>query len=235
MKPTVSMFLDVLGPYLPLRLIEECYLSICHNDSAHNVEHIYAVVNHGIELVNRTDKKYRFNDIQKSMVLAGCLMHDLGCRYNRKNHHYISYGMAFRLLDQFAKELFTQAQKDEIAVSCLEHRASWKEGCSTITSCLVALSDRGKPDLNTYILRSLLFRMEQPYDTDIDLIQYVYDHLKDKISTNGYMWKSYPEMGWLIYPDEIERIMRFVDDDLVLNARIIDVLEKVKDSKTVAA
>lgn len=231
MKPTVEMFVEVLKEYLPRKLVEECYESILFNDDAHNVEHVYAVIKHGLELASRTDKKYRLKHAEKAMVLAGCLMHDLGCRYDRDNHHLIAYGMSFRLLDQFAPELFSPEQKEKIAVACLEHRASWKEGCSNLISVLVALADRGKPDMHNYILRSILFRMGKPYDTDIDIIQYVYDHLKDKITSNGYMWKSYPEIGWLIYPNEIKEIMRLADDDLKLNCLIIDVLEQVKDQK----
>lgn len=229
MKPTIDMFVGILKDYLPSPLIVECYNSILENDVAHNVDHIYAVVNHGFELAHRTDRKYKLSHAEKAMVLAGCLMHDLGCRYDRETHHQIAYGMSYRLLDQFAPEMFSPEQKKIIALSCLEHRASWRGGCSNLISVLVALADRGKPDMDNYIKRSLLFRMDKPYDTDIELIQYVYDHLKEKIASGGYMWKSYPEIGWLIYPDEIDRIQKLVDDDEALHHRIIEVLNRLHE------
>ena len=105
---------------LPRLLIEKCITSIQFNDRAHDLEHVYSVCRLGYLLGLREG----MTEVECKMIQAGCLMHDLGCRYDRDSHHFISYGLAFEYLDNWAKGVFTPEQIMVIANSCYEHRAS---------------------------------------------------------------------------------------------------------------
>jgi len=208
----LEMYNALLEKHLRRSLIKACYESILHNDAAHNVDHVFNVCRYGLQLTQGNVSAH-----DRSIILAGCLMHDLGCRYNRENHHVISFGLAFKMLDEYATGMFDEEDALTIATTCLEHRASWDKPRSSYQSDYVALADRGEPNLDEMIRRCIVFRMagDQPRITE-DLKKEVFEHMQEKCGTNGYMWKSYPGIGWEINKNLIQNICRIVDDRVAL-------------------
>lgn len=194
---------------LPKSLIDVCESSIAFNDLAHQHKHIERVINYGMELCDHfaVDSRVRL------MVLTGCLMHDLGCRYDRKTHHFISYGMTFELLRCHAPDLFNAEETKLVALSCLEHRASYKGSHSSKISELVALADRGPLDYNELIDRCVQFNLKKKDTTPAYVLDYAVRHLEDKCGMDGYMWESYPAIGWELNGDRIEVIKHLVSSE----------------------
>lgn len=203
---TLVEYKQLLVGYLPELLIEKAYESIRYNDAAHNVDHIYSVCSNGLDLV-KDDKDHAF----KQMVLAGCLLHDLGCRYDRDTHHVISYHLTFNYLKDYAWNDFDIKQTAIVALACLEHRASNKNRLSGVVSEYVALADRGKPDLALMVKRCALFRLEKGMADKQMLKTEIFNHLEDKVGSIGYMWKSFPKLGFEKYAKEIFDIKQIVD------------------------
>lgn len=215
---SLKNYKDLLGEYLPAGLIEACYISIKCNDPAHNVDHVYNVCAYGLELT--ADK---FNNKEISIVLAGCLMHDLGCRYDRKTHHQISFGLAFRYLDVHAPKMFNEQETMLIAKTCYEHRASYDGAHFSIYSEYVAIADRGKLDLTDLIDRCMKARAAWGVLSAEDLVNEIVEHLVDKLSEKkGYMWRSYPEFGFELNKDIIKNIISVVDNKPLLIATVKD-------------
>jgi|AGFS01.1.fsa_nt_gi hypothetical protein len=216
-NPTLNDYRLLLSAHLPDSLIVECYDSILKNDDAHNVDHVYRVCDYGLKIT--LGQLSRF-DI--SMVLAGCLMHDLGCRYDRKTHHQISYGLAFEKLHRHNGDYFSEEEIRIIALSCLEHRASWKELRSHYICDYVAVADRGPLELHELIMRCIQFRAPEAKCV-VQLKQEVFDHLREKCSRNGYMWKTYPTLGFRINQLTIENIIERVENDGWLTREINEI------------
>lgn len=222
---TYKAIKEVIGDCLPSKLLIACLNSIIHNDEAHNLKHIQGVVILGYKLCDRlgTDMKMR------QMVLAGCLMHDLGCRYNRKTHHQISYGLAFEYLEKFSEGLFTENEVMVIAESCLQHRASWTKDRTHLVCELVALADRGVWDKREYITRSVQFHLNNLGEGNMDAVrEEVMKHIPDKFGMEGYAWKKYPSLGFQLFEKEINEFIKFALDPEKVSAMIDAVFVDLK-------
>lgn len=216
---SLEMYYTALEKLLPRALIKACYESILHNDPAHNVDHVFNVCRYGLRLTQNNVSTH-----DRSIILAGCLMHDLGCRYNRENHHVISFGLAFKMLNEFATDMFDEVDALVVATTCLEHRASWDKPRTSYQADYVALADRGEPNLNEMIRRCIVFRQAEDKTKDVDqMLQEVFEHMQEKCGTDGYMWKSYPGIGWQINQNLIHEICRTVDD----RTRLTQAIEQV--------
>ncbi|EBV8434051.1 HD domain-containing protein [Salmonella enterica] len=207
----------VIGDALPDKLLLACLNSIIHNDDAHNLDHIKTVVTLGNTLCDKLGVEMK----TRQMVLAGCLMHDLGCRYHRKTHHQISYGLAFEYLEKFGDGIFSEDEILTVAESCLQHRASWTESRDKIVCDLVALADRGIWSKKEYVTRSVQFHLHRIGEMGPEAVrQEVLAHIPDKFGHNGYAWTSYPAIGFQLYKEEIDDFKEFALDPDKINAMI---------------
>lgn len=214
----------LLSRFLPIGLIRKCVYSIQFNDPAHNVDHVYKVCKLALKLC---DQQGMSNDDTK-IILAGALMHDLGCRYDRDDHHFISYGMSFTYIEAEAWWVFTDEEKLLVGRACLEHRASYKGKHTSVHSMLVALADRGVPDIDLYIKRAILFRLDKGLDDDI-LREEVYKHLLEKFSPGtGNVWNNYPSLGLELWQNEWEQFNATLLDSEACIARIAQLHEQLK-------
>lgn len=206
---TLNDYVELLSDFIPEKLILSCYRSICKNDPAHNVDHVYSVCEYSVELTQRIPHEDRV------IILLGCLMHDLGCRYDRSSHHLISYGLVFKFLDKYPN-LLNDEDRMHVAKSCLEHRASWSGNRSSIYSDHVAVADRGRLDLNEFIHRCKVYRQSKGVIDKEALLNEIFEHIREKCGTDGYMWKTYPKLGWELNSELISGIMCVVDDKHLL-------------------
>lgn len=176
-----------------------CTSSINKNDAAHNLEHVLAVVKLGVEL---GIKKGYYGTKEMLIIYYGCLMHDLGCRWDRASHHVESAILAEELLTSFGGKELSEEQIAQVGLCCLEHRSSYKGGPTTELSTLVALADRGKPNFPLYVMRSFLFRCKEEL-TQRQMTNEIYNHLLEKFGrTEGYNWDSYPSSGLELFAED---------------------------------
>lgn len=217
-------------------MIRHGIYSFTFNDAAHDIKHIYYVCKLGFDLCLQSG----LNDRDTSLVLAGCFLHDIGCRYDRATHHIISYGMTFTFLDAHAPGHFDAEETLLIAKSCLEHRASNKEGFSSKISELVALADRGIPDFELYAKRAVQFRFGSVSDDNV-MAEEVYAHMLDKfLPESGYVWDNYPKLGKELFEQEWEVFQsKLLDQELALTIikeifAQLKLAEEIKDNEKAA-
>lgn len=190
----IRKFKSLFGDTIPLTLVRASVKSIIQNDLAHNLGHVYGVCVLATEMCKEAELSA--DDTLKVQLAA--LFHDLGCRYNRDDHHLISYGLTYQFLEEYWPERFTPDEIKEIAVAVLEHRSSSKDKPSSQIAEIVSVADSGKPDIRIYIKRALQFRISRG---DLQnkgkqvLFDEVYMHLQEKFGNEGYHWKSYPDVG----------------------------------------
>ncbi|AGB07146.1 hypothetical protein [Vibrio phage VP4B] len=188
-------------------ILEFCVISNNKNDKAHNLEHVHGVVKLGVEL---GVKEGYYGTKEMLIIYYGCLMHDLGCRWDRDSHHVESAMLAEDLLTVFEPGSLTEKDIDQVRLCCLEHRSSYAGGPTTPLSTLVAIADRGKPNFPLYVMRAFVFRKTEGL-TQHEMVDEVYAHLMDKFSrSNGYNWSSYPNEGLKYFADEWEEFDRLL-------------------------
>ncbi|UVD32210.1 putative metal-dependent phosphohydrolase [Vibrio phage phiKT1028] len=180
-------------------ILEFCVSSNNKNDHAHNLEHVYGVVKLGVELGIMNGY---YGTKEMLIIYYGCLMHDLGCRWDREAHHVESAILAEELLSIFGKDSLTDDDIQQVKIACLEHRSSYAGGPTTPLSTIVALADRGRPNFPLYVMRAFIFREEDGL-TQAQMVNEVHAHLLDKFSrSTGYNWKSYPKEGLEFFKEE---------------------------------
>lgn len=198
----INKFDELFKRGIKRELIIYCTESISMNDPAHHLGHVYDVCKLGIQIADNM----KFTPRQKELVILACLFHDLGCRFERKFHHLIGYGLTYEILHRFCRGEYSDEEILTIATAVLEHRSSNKEKPSTIISEVVSIADSGNPDIHTYIKRCIQFRLHRgdytPGDNNIIFLQEVKDHLHEKFGVNGYHWKSYPDIGLKFFHQE---------------------------------
>lgn len=213
-------------------IVQEAILSYRHNDAAHRVDHIYYVTRNALELT----KFFKLNDRDSRIVIMAALLHDLGCRLNREQHEIIAVGLIWAMLTQGnyvdntwahpVENHFTSEEVIEITTAAMQHRASFKGERESLTSRLVAVADRGKPDVHTVIHRSVLFNLDKglPRQEIIDNVVY---HMQEKYSKDtGYMWKNYPKEGLAFYGEAWKEVTDMAaDPDRVLALTKQDIID----------
>lgn len=196
-------------------LLRWCIYSITLNDPAHDLAHVYGVCCNGMEIFDHYRDIYGLNDRQEMIVMLGCLMHDLGCRYNRKDHHLIGYGLVYEYINRYCPGMFAVEDITEIATCVLEHRSSNKSRPTTFLSEIVSVADSGQPDIDLYIGRAIKFRLSGKagdFTSREEIIEDAYIHLLDKFGENGYHWDSYSPIGLQFYIDEWDVFKSLLND-----------------------
>lgn len=189
-------------------LLRYCVYSISLNDLAHNLGHVMDVCRLG----KRICEEIGLDERTTLLVYLGCLLHDIGCKYERKHHHLIGYGLTYELIDRYWPGEFDDDELMTIATAVLEHRSSNKEKPSNLVSSIVSVADSGAPDLNKYIRRALQFRLKHDMDPSL-IIEDVYQHLLDKFGVEGYHWKSYPDVGMEMFSREWDDFSKQLYDE----------------------
>lgn len=198
-------FWRLYGNLIQKDLLRWCIYSITLNDPAHQLDHVYDVCAKGSEIFNHYREVMGLNDLDESIVAHACLMHDLGCRYNRKDHHIIGYGLVYDYINRYCPGDFSPETLMQIATCVIEHRSSNKGKPSTVLSEIVSIADTGEPNLQLYLTRALKFRLsgkEESYTKIEELYEATLDHIDDKFGEHGHHWKSYPEIGLNYYEEE---------------------------------
>lgn len=178
-------------------LLRYCVYSISLNDTAHNLGHVMDVCRLG----KRICEEMGLEDRQTLLVYLGCLLHDIGCRYERSQHHLIGYGLVYELLDRYWPNEFDDDELLIIATAVLEHRSSNPNKPTNLISSIVSIADSGAPDFAKYVRRAVQFRMKKGMAKEL-IVEDVHKHLLEKFGVEGYHWRSYPDIGMEMFKAE---------------------------------
>lgn len=188
---------QLFGYKMQKELLRYCVWSISLNDIAHNLGHVWDVCKLGIKISDDMN----LNERDTMLVNISCLLHDIGCRYERKHHHVIGYGLVYELVSRYWPHEFSDEELLTMATAVLEHRSSNPNKPTSLISSIVSVADSGAPDFNLYIKRAVLFRIKSNMAKE-HLVEDVYKHLLDKFGVEGYHWKSYPDIGMEFFKEE---------------------------------
>lgn len=160
-------------------------------DEAHLIDHADSVC----DLALKINK-----DLDEKLIILASYLHDMYNASNRKIHNELAYEYVLKAEDKFLKTLNEKALK-EVAHAVLEHRASFKGKFYSKLSALISSADRGEPNLEEVVIRSMKFNNGNAQD--------VYEHIKDKYGSKGYA--KYPAVYIEIFKDELEAFQRRAD------------------------
>lgn len=203
------------------------------NDKAHQMEHFMDVFNEAVMINDKFNWNY-----PKEALLAVALFHDLFA-WSRENHHELSQKFVETsnnpLLLKLIKGSSTAVKgshsgfydedvaRHHIALSCGQHRASYKGEYSSSLSEIMATADRGKPCETETVRRAYLYARDKNKEgSREEWVTATAVHMREKFSTSGYA--RYPEMYKQVYGEELAKLRKYFD-----NVTIEGVYELTKD------
>ena len=163
-----------------------------NSDKAHLIDHPDDVC----DLALRINKEYN----EKLVILASYL-HDMFNREARDVHQKLAYEYVLKSEDKFLNQL-SKEERLLVAHAVLEHRGSFKGKFFSKLSAIISSADRGLPDLDYIVRRSMNFNNANAND--------VYDHIKDKYGTEGYA--KYPDVYREIFSNELRAFKKLADE-----------------------
>lgn len=147
------------------------------NEEAHGLNHIKYVIKRSLDLSK--DK-----DIDINMVYTIAAYHDIGHHIDAKNHEVVSAKIMME--DKKLKEFFNEEELKIIKEAVEDHRASLKREPRSIYGKIVSSADR-ETDVKETLKRAYLYTKKHYSDmTNKQVIENVYEHLKDKYGEEGY-------------------------------------------------
>ena len=138
-------------------------------DKAHTIEHADDVC----DLALRINKKY-----DEKLVVLASYIHDMFNATNRPIHNELAYEYVLEIEDRFIKEL-SQKERLEVAHAVLEHRGCFTGAFYSPLSAIISSADRGLPDLDVIVIRSMKFNHENAED--------VQRYVVGRYGTKGYV------------------------------------------------
>lgn len=160
-------------------------------DAAHLIDHADDVCDLALKINTDLDEK---------LIILAAYLHDMFNATNRAIHNELAFEYVLKAQDKF----LTQLSKDElhtVAHAVLEHRASFKGEFYSKLSELISAADRGLPNLEAIVVRSMKFNNANADD--------VYAHIKDKYGSGGYA--KYPDVYREIFKEELEAFQKLAD------------------------
>lgn len=162
------------------------------NDKAHQWDHVMQVLDNVIYIYSNLDRVPKLanwasclgNTVAFSFikVVIAALYHDMYSTENRKEHHllakdYIINGDNYLI----AIDKLVRVAIGEIAS---QHRASFKGEYANIECEIMAAADRGAPDVDAYVMRSILYAHTKRKYSKIDSLVHGLIHIGQKFGGN---------------------------------------------------
>lgn len=152
------------------------------NDWAHQVWHIYEVIERSLKLADNLN-------VDINMVYTIACFHDLGCQINRENHEQISAEMFLK--NEQMKFFFNEEERNIIAEAIIDHRASLEYHPRSIYGEIIATADRFTnmksmlKSTHSFTLQNFIFL------TFENMFHRSWSYIENKYGKEGYA-KSYP-------------------------------------------
>jgi len=173
------------------------------NDKAHQIDHADEVWNEAVRLVSKMNIA-----LDKDLLYLAVYSHDIRVFMSRKNHHIHGY----RWLLNSKLELLKWFSSEEIMIAAnavLEHRSSSKLPPSNKYSYILQLADKGRPNLDKILERSIKYHMSKEGGSADKITMHVGAHILEKFTRNGYAFSN-PNYR-KVYADEIEDFFKEVN------------------------
>lgn len=155
-----------------------------NNDDAHNMKHVNEVLSNMLHIIVRHD----YVGINYNIVFMCAVCHDLFTGTNRKIHHILAANYVIEKSDIFLNR-FNKDEINTIANAVLEHRASGLMETSNFYSRLLKTADKGVPDLNKTLKRTIEFNLNKGFSVEQQLDN-VLSHIDEKFYRDGYLYKD---------------------------------------------
>jgi len=162
-----------------------------NGDEAHLINHADDVCSLALEINKEEDDK---------LVILASYLHDMFNADNRAIHNELAYEYVLEANDEFLQNLKSEELK-RVAHAVLEHRASFKGEYYSSLSEIISSADRGLPDLESVVVRSMRFNNGDAQD--------VYEHILDKYGTKGYA--KYPKVYQEIFKEQLKEFQNEAD------------------------
>ena len=151
-------------------------------DSAHQIDHVKAVMNDSIE-----EAKELGASVTLSFIAAA--YHDIGLTVDRKTHHLVSGEMMRK--DEFLTSTFPPDIVSLLAKAAEDHRASSSSVPRSIFGAIVADSDR-QLETETVVMRTIQYSMSHGAENLAQIKVHVFSQMAEKYSKNGYLSLFFP-------------------------------------------
>lgn len=134
------------------------------NDAGHSIDHALEVVTTASYLVTKYIELglIHKSDVERSLAIitvAG-LTHDMFSSIHRREHHYLAKEFILKNKNTYPFTLWSETVLEIAADAAESHRASWRGKYAGVYSEIIAMADRGSPDADVGIMRSMIFGYE---------------------------------------------------------------------------
>lgn len=171
------------------------------NESGHGIDHIKAVINRSIELVEENQL-----DVNMDMVYVIAAYHDIGHHIDSKTHEIISAEIMSK--DNNLSKFFTEEQLRIIKEAIEDHRASAKEEPRSIYGRIVSSADRNNK-VEDCLRRTYTYGKKlKPDATDAELFLRAYDVLQNKFGEDGYAKFYFKDTKYESFLKEIRELLK---------------------------
>lgn len=170
-----------------------------HFDSAHQLDHIQAVMAQSMEL------SQHYPELNADMVYTIAAYHDTGIVAGREHHHTVS-GQIVRQ-DTQLKHWFSAEQIETMAQAVEDHRASADHDPRSLYGMIVAEADRDIEPL-TIIRRTVQYGLGHYPELDLEgHWQRTLQHLHEKYAEGGYLKLYIPQSRNKVQLDKLRSLI----------------------------
>ncbi|MCL2860579.1 MAG: HD domain-containing protein [Oscillospiraceae bacterium] len=183
--------------------IENTILPQYEKDKAHDVEHIYDVINRAFALNKNLELGLDFR-----VLSAAIFYHDIGRNINDETHEIISAEIF--MSDETMKKFFTDGERNIIKEAIEDHRASLDGEPRNVYGKLVSSSDRNT-NLELPLKRTYQYRCKKNPDSALEKkIRESFEHLNQKFGESGYAGTVYFDDG--VYKKYLKEFRLLLDN-----------------------
>lgn len=169
------------------------------NDSGHNIEHIYYVINRCFRFAEQ------FENIDLDMLFTIAAFHDIAHHIDKKNHERLSAQIFYENDDM--KQFFTEEQRITIKEAIEDHRASSNSIPRSDYGKIISSADRST-DVNEFLRRTHAYTLKHNPDSTItEMLNRAYNHTLDKYGDNGYAKHYVIDNEYKEFRDEISNLL----------------------------
>lgn len=178
------------------------------NDAAHRQRHFDEVEDVG-HYLNRTLRM----GFDPKLITLSAYFHDLFA-WSRFNHHKLSAEWV-RTTDYHLIKALTPEDRELVAQGCQHHRASGVGGWPSKFAELICAADRGFPcEVRALVIRCITGNIvKMAGSTNLEILQHVTQHIKDKYGSNGYA--RFPDCYQWAFSQQLDK-QRLIVDSMVI-------------------
>ena len=178
------------------------------NDAAHKCDHMEEVYETMVDINHKL--KLNIND---KLIFLTAYLHDAFEGVDRDKHEELAFYYVINIGDDYISKL-SKSERKRVAVAILNHRASYKNTLNDDSlTIILRIADKGKPDLDTMLSRSLRYTISNDNSRDLNKIfEDVKFHMCDKFGRNGYAWKNKDDKYTEYYNESIDKLWDEIDN-----------------------